>query len=56
MRRGDIRYKVESYQSTTEAKMIKAIAVSETSRAKWWEWFVVGVLFATAVVCAHIAR
>jgi hypothetical protein len=29
--------------------------VSETSRAKWWEWFAVGVLFATAIVCAHIA-
>jgi hypothetical protein len=30
-------------------------AVSETSRAKWWEWFVVGVLFAMAIVYAHIA-
>ncbi len=28
-------------------------AVSETSKARWWEWVVVGVLFATAVVCAR---
>jgi hypothetical protein len=39
----------------TECPGGKMKAVGETSRVKWWEWFVVGVLFATAVVCAHIA-
>jgi tetratricopeptide (TPR) repeat protein len=31
-------------------------AVNETSRPKWWEWVVVGVLFVTAVVCARAAQ
>ena len=32
-------------------RMMKA--VSEISRAHWWEWAIVGVLFVMAVVCAH---
>ena len=31
-------------------------AVSETSRPAWWEWVAVGVIFATAVVCARAAQ
>jgi Tfp pilus assembly protein PilF len=27
--------------------------VSETSRPKWWEWVVVGVIFAAAIACAR---